>query len=234
MLEQIRPDLIILDLQLPDVDGLVFCSELKRGPIREVPIIACGTRRRASEGILALRLGADDFIVKPVDLHEMLARVEAVLRRGHGASHEPAAEPRPSGAADLVLDEPRAIVAPNGEELPLTPTEYRLLRTLASHPDEAVSRDELSRQAWGYRHPSQGRALDTHISRLRDKLEAAGVSPWQIVAVRGSGYELVTRQILVRPMCAAHQAESVSGATASTEMFPALAALHEPATARTA
>jgi len=85
LLGQIQPGLIILDLQLPDVDGLVFCSELRRGPRREVPIIACGDRRRASEGILALRLGADDFIAKPLHLHDVLARVEAVLRRGRGA-----------------------------------------------------------------------------------------------------------------------------------------------------
>jgi len=143
-------------------------------------------------------------------------------------------EPAPAHAGDLVFDEPHAVVAPNGETLRLTPMEYRLLRTLASHPNEVVSREELAQQAWGYRHASQGRALDTHISRLRNKLEAAGVGPPHIVAVRGSGYELVTRQLLVRPTCGTQQRERATESSALATGGPAALALGEPAAAHTA
>ena len=190
LLEQRRPDLIILDLMLPDIDGLVLCSGLKS--IADVPIVICSATPQKRDAILGLKLGADDFVAKPFDIYELEARIEAVLRRtSHSRQAEPAAPPSDHmRVGDLVIDRSRRRVTLGGEPIQLTPTEYRLVSALASRPDEILSRDELAQLVWGYQDASSGRTIDVHIRRLRVKLSHGPVPAPAIVAVRGFGYKI--------------------------------------------
>lgn len=189
-IERARPDLILLDLLLPDIDGLVLCSLLKS--VADVPIVVCSATSRRGDPVLALKLGADDFVRKPFDMDDLLARVEAVLRR---------APPRPTGSlppprvtefrvGELLLEPARRRASLGGEALVLTPTEFRLLTVLAAHAEEILTRDQLAQEVWGYADASNSRTIDVHIRRLRVKL-AQGAAPGPlIVAVRGMGYRL--------------------------------------------
>jgi DNA-binding response OmpR family regulator len=190
-MDRFRPDLILLDLMLPDIDGLVLCSLLKS--VAEVPIIICSATSRRSDPVLALKLGADDFVRKPFELDYLLARIEAVLRR---------APPRASGAlfppprqnelrvGDLVVEPARRRTTLAGDAVLLTPTEFRLLSALAAHPDAVLTRDRLAQEVWGYADASNGRTIDVHIRRLRVKLGSSHVRAPSIVSVRGMGYRI--------------------------------------------
>ena len=191
LLEQTRPDLIILDLMLPDVDGLVLCSGLKA--IADVPIVICSATPQKRDAILGLKLGADDFIAKPFDIYELEARVEAVLRRTSQTRVSTEASPSPPDhirVGELIIDRSRRRVTLGGEPIQLTPTEYRLVSALASRPDEILSRDDLATLVWGYQDASSGRTIDVHIRRLRVKLSQGPVPAPAIVAVRGFGYKM--------------------------------------------
>jgi two-component system response regulator MtrA len=190
LLEQTRPDLIILDLMLPDVDGLVLCSGLKA--IADVPIVICSATSQKRDAILGLKLGADDFIAKPFDIYELEARVEAVLRRTtQGRNVEPTTTlPDHIRIGELVIDRSRRRVTLGNAPIQLTPTEYRLVSALASRPDEILSRDDLATLVWGYQDASSGRTIDVHIRRLRVKLSSGPVAAPSIVAVRGFGYKM--------------------------------------------
>jgi len=195
LLEHTRPDLIILDLMLPDVDGLVLCSGLK-AMADDVPIVICSASPQKRDAILALKLGADDFISKPFDIYELEARVEAVLRR---SMQHRVVDPNPSPpdhmrVGELIIDRSRRRVTLGGEAIQLTPTEYRLVSALASRPDEILSRDELATLLWGYQGASSGRTIDVHIRRLRVKLGQGPVAAPSIVAVRGFGYKMAVEE----------------------------------------
>src|SRR5947208_917981 len=191
LLDQVHPDLIILDLMLPDVDGLVLCADLKAR--MDVPIIVVSGTNRKRDGTLALRLGADDFVAKPFDMYDLEARVEAVLRRSSRSKTERTAnEPDHFQIGDLLISRSRRYVTLGGRELQVTPTEYRLLSALASRPDEVLTRDELAHHVWGYEDASSGRAIDVHIRRLRMKLETGAAPPPKIISVRGLGYKMLS------------------------------------------
>lgn len=193
-----QPDLIILDLILPDVDGLVLCSDLKA--IAPVPIVICSATTRKRDTVLGLKLGADDFIPKPFDVYEFEARIEAVMRRSAqtraAASAEPESAEAENAAADvlrvgdLVVERSRHRVTLAGEPIQLTPIEYRLLTSLASRPDDVLSRDDLAQMVWGYQDASVGRTIDVHIRRLRVKLSSTATPPPPIISVRGFGYKI--------------------------------------------
>ncbi len=204
LLEKARPDLVILDLLLPDSDGLVLCSEISaRWP---GPIIILSATKQQRDRILSLKLGADDFIAKPFDIHELVARVEAVLRRA--ASPSAAAVPASPGLwtgaspptapsarelyriGAMVVDAGERSVTIGGAPIQLTPTENRLLTTLASQPGHVFSREELAQVLWGTSNVGQSRAVDVHIRRLRAKLEPFGMTAPPIVTARGFGYRL--------------------------------------------
>jgi two-component system response regulator MtrA len=189
LLERTRPDLIILDLMLPDVDGLVLCSGLKA--IADVPIVICSATPQKRDAILGLKLGADDFIAKPFDIYELEARLEAVLRRtSQTRAAVPSSPPDHIRVGELTIDRSRRRVTLGGEPIQLTPTEYRLVSALASRPDEILSRDDLATLVWGYQDASSGRTIDVHIRRLRVKLSSGPVPAPAIVAVRGFGYKM--------------------------------------------
>ena len=190
--EQAHPDLILLDLLLPDVDGLVMCSNLKS--MSEVPIIIVSGTQRRWDAILGLKLGADDFIAKPFDNEDLIARVEAVLRRVSSARTPQAAAPTGQGelhVGDLVLNPARRQAALAGQSLQLTPAEFGLLTALASRPNTIMARDELAQAAWGRQDSSSGRTVDAHIRRLRVKMSGVQGTPNPaILSVRGFGYKL--------------------------------------------
>ena len=194
LLEQTRPDLIILDLMLPDVDGLVLCSGLKA--VADIPIVICSATPQRRDAILGLKLGADDFIAKPFDIYELEARLEAVLRRtNHSRAAQPSATPPDHiRVGELIIDRSRRRVTLGGEPIQLTPTEYRLVSALASRPDEILSRDDLATLVWGYQDASSGRTIDVHIRRLRVKLSQGPVPAPAIVAVRGFGYKMAVEE----------------------------------------
>src|SRR3954453_3195534 len=160
LVRRTRPDLIVLDLMLPDIDGLVLCSALKQ--MAPTPIVICSATPQKRDAVVALKLGADDFIAKPFDVDELEARLEAVLRRLRPL---PPAEP-PRQASDrmrvgnLTIDRARRSVLVGAEPLALTPTEHRLIATLVDRADEVITRSELARKVWGYEDESSGRAID--------------------------------------------------------------------------
>jgi two-component system response regulator VicR len=185
MLPQLQPDLVLLDIVLPDADGLVLYTQLRsRWP---APFIFVSGTRRRMDSILSLKLGAEDFIAKPFDVQEFVARVEAVLRRARAA--HPSAPTQHLG--DLVIDRGRLIVECGGQTLPLTPTEFRLLGALATRPNAVLSRGDLAEAVWGSAHVGQSRAVDVHVRRLRQKLHGLRNRAPRISTVRGMGYRLV-------------------------------------------
>ncbi len=189
MVDQVRPALIVLDVMLPDVDGLVLCSTLKL--LTDAPILVCSGTIRKRDAVLALKLGADDFIAKPFDVDDLEARVGVLLRRPGRGNYAPAEqEEGEMKIGRLAIDRSRRRVTLGGAALQLTPTEYRLLSALASRPDEILSREELAQRVWGYQDASSGRTIDVHIRRLRVKLAGGPVPAPAIVSVRGFGYKL--------------------------------------------
>ncbi|HEX5261702.1 MAG TPA: response regulator transcription factor [Gaiellales bacterium] len=178
------PDLVILDLMLPDADGADVCSQLRdwlRAPI--LLISAVGDEQ---DKIRALDAGADDYLTKPFGIGELLARVRALLRRSDGAG----AGDRVLEAGELRIDLPRRGVTANGEEVRLTPTEFDLLKELALADGRVLTHQMLLRNVWGPGYAQETQLLRTHMGRLRDKLEEQGVPRKTIETLTGVGYRL--------------------------------------------
>jgi DNA-binding response OmpR family regulator len=190
LLEHVRPDLIMLDLMLPDTDGLVLTTTLKA--LTNAPIIICSARQEQVDRVLGLKLGADDFIAKPFELDELEARIEAVLRRASRVREVPAVPTDQIRVGELLISQSRGTVILGGQSVRLTPTEYRLLVALASRPEEVLSRETLGQLVWGYQDLGTGHLIDVHIGRLRLKLRRASSSGPVIVTVRGKGYTIGT------------------------------------------
>ena len=197
-LERARPDLILLDLLLPDIDGLVLCSTLKGAA--DVPIVICSASARRSDPVLSLKLGADDFVRKPFELDDLLARLEAILRRAPPAPN-PGTAPLPAKpvlrVGELLIEPARRRALLGGEPLVLTPTEFRLLSVLAGRADSVLTRDHLALEVWGYADASNGRTIDVHIRRLRVKLSSGRVAGPAIVSARGIGYRLTADEAAI-------------------------------------
>jgi two-component system response regulator VicR len=182
------PDLILLDLMLPEVDGLDVCRELRRSS--QVPIIMITARDEEVDRVVGLELGADDYVCKPFSVRELLARIKAVLRRASGETNEGLATTHFTGPGGLSLkiDEREAWV--EATLLDLSRLEFDLLHTLLAHTGRVLSREQLLQQVWGYDYPGDDRAVDSAIKRLRAKLRAANPYADGITAVRGVGYKL--------------------------------------------
>jgi DNA-binding response OmpR family regulator len=190
IIEHVRPDLILLDLMLPDTDGLVLTTALKN--LTSAPIIICSARQEQVDRVLGLKLGADDFVAKPFDLDELEARIEAVLRRASRVRETPTTPPDQIRVDELLISQSRGTVTIAGQTVHLTPTEYRLLVALASRPDEVLSREALGQLVWGYQDLGTGHLIDVHIGRLRLKLRRSSKSGPLIVTVRGKGYTIAS------------------------------------------
>lgn len=181
------PRLILLDLRLPDINGIDLCRQL-RAEGRRLPILMLTARDEALDKVLGLELGADDYVVKPFDLRELIARIRALLRRAYGELAQAArSEKIAFGEVEVDLEQLR--VTRRGQPVFLTPTEFRLLRYLASHPNRPFSREALIEAVWGYAAGiGSSRTVDVHIRHLREKLEDDPAEPRWIVTVRGVGY----------------------------------------------
>ncbi len=171
-------DVILLDWMLPEMDGLTVCRELRRlGSV--APIIMLTARGELRERVLGLESGADDFLVKPFEIDELLARIHAILRRTHGFGR--------MHCGPLEIDRLQRRVLLAGKPLDLTAREFTLLVFLARQADQVVARSELLAQVWSTQFETGSNLVDVHISRLRDKL---GAHAWMIDTVRGKGYRL--------------------------------------------
>lgn len=183
-------DLVLLDLGLPDEDGLVHLKYLQtnwRGPV----IVVTG-RGEAVERVVGLELGADDYVTKPFDFRELVARIRTVLRRSKGDTPE---APRAGtvGFAGFTFDPAaRQLKSPEGSEIPLTTGEFELLQALVAHPHQVLSRDQLMNRLHGRDAGPYDRAIDVRIGRLRRKLGDDPANPALIKSVRGAGYLLAT------------------------------------------
>jgi two-component system, OmpR family, response regulator MtrA len=174
-------DLVVLDLMLPGMSGFDVCREIRA--TSSVPIVILTARTDTADLVAGLELGADDYITKPLDGDELVARIRAVLRRAR-----PESDDRPVRTDDIEVD-PRAFKAfKAGEQLELTTTEFRLLFELVRHTGHVLSRDVLLRRVWNYDYLGESRLVDMAVKRLREKIEDDPSNPARLVTVRGVGY----------------------------------------------
>ncbi|NIS81205.1 MAG: response regulator [Anaerolineales bacterium] len=183
---QSHPDLIILDLMLPGMDGLEVCRALRKEG--ELPIIMLTARDEEVDRVVGLELGADDYVVKPFSMRELMARIKSVLRRVH-PTQGGLEERLKSG--ELVLDVDRHEVHWRGTPVSLTPLEFDLLETFMRHQGQVLSREQLLSQVWGYDYHGDVRTVDTAVKRLRSKLLAIDSEAAQrMLTIRGVGYKM--------------------------------------------
>lgn len=178
----LRPDLIVLDIMLPGMDGIEVLRRLRQDS--DVYVLMLTARAEETDKVVGLTVGADDYLTKPLSPRELVARIKAILRRGRGG-----------GAAEPVLAFRRLRIDPDarqvwkdGEAVELTPIEFELLEALARHRGRVLSREQLIEQVWGYDYYGDERVVDVHLGRLRKKVEDDPASPTLIVTVRGAGY----------------------------------------------
>jgi DNA-binding response OmpR family regulator len=179
-----RPDLVVLDVLMPRMDGLEFTRRIRRE--RNIPIIMLTARADESDRIVGLELGADDYVTKPFSPREIVARVRAVLRRAQA----PPESPQVLRVGDLTLDCTAHVAAVAGQSLDLTPTEFGILETLMTTPGRAFSRAELLEAVQGIAFEAYERTVDAHVKNLRRKIEPDPACPRYILTVRGVGYRL--------------------------------------------
>lgn len=182
-----RPDVVVLDVMLPKVDGFEVCRRL-RAEDNPVPIIMLTARDDDIDKILGLELGADDYLTKPFNPRELVARVKAILRRVERAQVSEEEHPRPLRLGNTVIDPAAREVTVNGEPVPLRTQEFELLWVLVQHRNMVLSREQLLRLAWGYDFAGQTRTVDVHVAHLRKKLRESDL---RIETVTGVGYKLV-------------------------------------------
>jgi two-component system response regulator MtrA len=194
-----EPDLVLLDVMLPGLDGIAVCRELRR--VSLVPIVMLTARASTSDVVAGLEAGADDYVTKPFEFPELVARVRSALRRASAGQSGPengAVATGPSVASPvggtllslgaLTIDPAGYSVYRQSVEIPLTVTEFRLLYELARHPGQVLTRDQLLESVWGYTYLGDSRLVDVHIQRLRAKVEEDPARPALVQTVRGVGY----------------------------------------------
>jgi two-component system response regulator MtrA len=192
--ERVKPDVVTLDVMMASPDGISLCLELRRNS--DVPILFISARKEPPDRVVGLRIGADDYMAKPFDTEELVARVDALVRRA-GITRE-ASHGRQLRFGRFVIDLGSVQAVAGDTQVQLTPTEFKLLRTLAGEPARVFTRDDLLTGVWGYEPGSDTRLVDVHVGRLRKKLEDAMVGEIQIETARGFGYRLVDTTRSVR------------------------------------
>lgn len=190
MFGQLNPDLVLLDLRLPDISGFEVCRAIRRTSI--TPVIMVTAQTDTSDLVNGFDAGADDYVTKPVVPKELAARIRAALRRTQTAEPSPSSAKSLNKIGDVEIDRNLSIVTKAGLEVPLTKTEYRLLVEFADHPGMVMSRDQLLERVWGYEYLGDSRLVDAHVRRLRVKVETQPDEPTMIVTVRGMGYRLLS------------------------------------------
>lgn len=187
MIEQNKPDLVLLDINLPGMDGLDALKRIRNQ--LHIPVVMLTARRRELDEVLGLELGADDYVTKPFDFNVLLAHVKAVLRRSQSAN---GSAPPPSDSiaiGELFIDPDAHVVKFKGKVLNLSPREFDLLYTLARSPNQVLSIDELLTRVWGAEFVGQPQVVYVHIRWLREKLEEDPNKPQHILTIRGVGYK---------------------------------------------
>lgn len=201
-LEQVAihsPDLVILDVMMPYLDGFTVCQKVREFSM--VPIIIVTARGRDQEKTHGLDLGADDYLTKPFNVEELLARVHAVLRRAQFHGDEDASNVQPTSTiGDVSIDYVQHLVKRAEQEILLTPIEYRLLAYLAKHAGRVVTQDHLLEYVWGVTYLGESHLLQVNINRLRHKLEVDPAHPQYILTKAGVGYLLSTQSSLTAPV----------------------------------
>ncbi|MFT9848302.1 winged helix-turn-helix domain-containing protein [Aneurinibacillus sp. REN35] len=188
--EQERPDLIVLDIMLPGMDGMEVCKKLRMEKIN-TPILMLTAKDEEFDKILGLELGADDYMTKPFSPREVVARVKAILRRsGQQELADSTSDEQVLTIGKLVIYPEKYEVFFNENRLELTPKEFELLQYMASHPGRVMTRDQLLNAVWNYDFVGDSRIVDVHISHLREKIEEDTKQPKYIKTVRGLGYKL--------------------------------------------
>jgi DNA-binding response OmpR family regulator len=184
--ESARPDIVLLDLMMPDVSGFDICREIRHAGHR-MPVVILSAKNDEIDVVLGLEIGADDYIQKPFRPRELLARLAAHLRK----VNEPPTrngEGRRLAFRGLVIDTAERRVIRDGEDISLTHTEFDLIAFLAGNAGEVISRDRILSSVWGYEHPIETRVIDVHVRNLRRKIEPDPAAPRYILAVPGIGY----------------------------------------------
>jgi DNA-binding response OmpR family regulator len=181
----VEPDILVLDLMLPGIDGLEVCRRVRAE--RDVPIVMLTALGAESDRVLGLEVGADDYITKPFSPRELVLRVQSVLRRSSGSATTPVRRATPLVDADLELDTVARQAMRDGRPLTLTTREFDLLAHLLAHPGEAFSRADLLEQVWGWSFGDQS-TVTVHVRRLREKVEPTPAEPRRLVTVWGLGY----------------------------------------------
>jgi DNA-binding response OmpR family regulator len=180
------PDVVLIDIMLPGIDGFELCRTLRRNS--DVPIVMVTARNDTHDVVAGLEAGADDYLTKPFAPKELSARIRALLRRIRPTA--PGHERLVFGNLELIPEEGK--VVRDGQEVHLTKTEFRLLCELAENPGKVFSREALLDRVWGYDYFGDGRLVDVHVRRLRTKIETDPANPRHVVTVRGLGYRLQT------------------------------------------
>ena len=190
--EDEKPDLVVLDLMIPEVDGLEVCKQI-RASERATPIIMLTAKCSEVDKVVGLELGADDYLTKPFGMRELFARIKAVLRRVQidANSNEAKQQCDELSFGDVAIDFRTYRASKNGTEIILSAKEFELLRYLATQPDVPVTRDELLDNVWGYNNYPTTRTVDNFIARLRHKVEQVPDRPQHILTVHGVGYKFV-------------------------------------------
>jgi len=187
--------LVILDLRLPGVDGLEVCRHIRKN-VEYTPVLMLTSKSSELDRVLGLELGADDYMTKPFSILELMARVKALFRRASAMQVNAKTElPRQieSGVISIRLDEREVYIS--GQSVELTAKEFDLLLYLARHPNRVFSRGQLLDQVWGYGHHGYEHTVNSHINRLRAKIESNPAQPQRIVTVRGVGYKLSPEEV---------------------------------------
>lgn len=187
-IRQQLPALVVLDLMLPEVDGLEIMRRLRDDPTSNVPVIMLTARQQEVDRIYGLELGADDYVTKPFSPAELVSRVKAVLRRTHGATGAGQGE-RPLQFTGLTIDPITRLVTVQDTTIELTATEFNLLYFMAAHPRQVFKRDQLLENVWGFSEYVDPSTVTVHIRRLREKIEADPSNPMWLLTVWGVGYK---------------------------------------------
>ena len=188
-----RPDAIVLDLMLPKMDGLAVCREL-REKASYIPILMLTAKDDVVDKVLGLEMGADDYITKPFSLRELEARIKSVMRRVRSAARTEASEDAPILRGRLRIDPAKREVTVGDRQVELTPKEFELLRLFASNPGRVFPRKYLLEKIWDYSYEGYDRTIDSHINRLRAKIEDNPENPQMVLTVWGIGYKFSDEQ----------------------------------------